>query len=438
MLNQLFLSVLSGSLTGYVTNDFAIKMLFKEYFGLGGVIEKEYEKFIKGISELVEEQFVNHSTLSNYLHSTDFNRAVQQVVEDIISIHLPNNSGSLKICDIEEIETTKTKICNSLNKDISNLTNELLHIISSQKLDLLISNEQWQYISHNISKILKEERYVKYIEEMLDSFLEDKEVSMLISRDTLKKLAFNISDSIKSIELANFDSSINKAFSKLEKALDIDKPIKEIEEKVKEMHFKEFINDYNDLSRELIKRISKFLSSEKGTLLLEKLVNHLLDSAENIEVSIADIFEDDIYERLYSFLEEILPSFMGKVISLLVRRKQRIEKLIEESIDDGLSVSIRGKIALFFKDILWELNTGTIFEEILESVEEYGEENAPEVLANEILSFLQNNNIGEIIRILREKRILNTHLVVRMIQKNTKNIPIRNNEIIENFLNKKK
>ena len=51
MLQNLVINGLAGGLTGYITNNIAIKMLFKSYFGLGGVIEKEYGEFIENSSK---------------------------------------------------------------------------------------------------------------------------------------------------------------------------------------------------------------------------------------------------------------------------------------------------------------------------------------------------------------------------------------------------
>lgn len=49
-----------GAFSGYITNTYAVNMLFKEYtpLKLGGVVKKNKEKFIDEISSLVEKDII--------------------------------------------------------------------------------------------------------------------------------------------------------------------------------------------------------------------------------------------------------------------------------------------------------------------------------------------------------------------------------------------
>ena len=62
-MNEFLINFILGGFTGYITNNVAIKMLFKKYFGFGGVIEKEYEEFMENISKLIEKDLINDETL---------------------------------------------------------------------------------------------------------------------------------------------------------------------------------------------------------------------------------------------------------------------------------------------------------------------------------------------------------------------------------------
>ncbi len=64
----IIIMILTGAWTGYITNDVAIKMLFREYgigkLKFGGVIVKTRKKLEKSLSLLVEKEIINHNTLT--------------------------------------------------------------------------------------------------------------------------------------------------------------------------------------------------------------------------------------------------------------------------------------------------------------------------------------------------------------------------------------
>lgn len=63
----LLLQGFAGGITGYVTNNYALNMLFREYtpLKLGGVIKKTKTEFIAAISELVERDLLSPAHLKN-------------------------------------------------------------------------------------------------------------------------------------------------------------------------------------------------------------------------------------------------------------------------------------------------------------------------------------------------------------------------------------
>ena len=70
-----------GAFAGYITNTYAVNMLFKEYtpLKLGGVVKKNKEKFIDEISSLVEKDIINGNTLKDNIESDDFKEALKKV-----------------------------------------------------------------------------------------------------------------------------------------------------------------------------------------------------------------------------------------------------------------------------------------------------------------------------------------------------------------------
>ena len=80
----LLLQAFSSGVAGYITNKYAVNMIFKEYTPLkiGGAVKKNKEKFIDEISDLVERDIINSETLRNKVLGENFKVTIQNMGED--------------------------------------------------------------------------------------------------------------------------------------------------------------------------------------------------------------------------------------------------------------------------------------------------------------------------------------------------------------------
>ena len=69
----IFMQGFSGAVAGYITNKYAVNMIFKEYTPLkiGGAVKKNKEKFIEEVSELVEKDIINSQTLKGSIKNEE-------------------------------------------------------------------------------------------------------------------------------------------------------------------------------------------------------------------------------------------------------------------------------------------------------------------------------------------------------------------------------
>ncbi len=80
------ISWIFGGVAGYITNKYAVDMLFKEYtpLKLGGVIKKKKEKFIEEISELVERDIINADTLGAEMPNINIHTYIKQMAQTFL------------------------------------------------------------------------------------------------------------------------------------------------------------------------------------------------------------------------------------------------------------------------------------------------------------------------------------------------------------------
>ena len=164
MINPLFLILqsISGGVAGYITNKYAVNMLFKEYtpLKLGGVVKKNKEKFIDEISTLVEKDIINGKTLKEHIHGEEFKKQLDITVEEFWNSGLKEVFNDVKIKDISSFEESKESILEFTEVKMKLVSDKLLkNIVDNVKITEILSAKHISYITD----IVYEEAF-KYIQ----------------------------------------------------------------------------------------------------------------------------------------------------------------------------------------------------------------------------------------------------------------------------------
>ena len=127
---------LLGGVIGYITNDIAIRMLFRPHtakylFGIHipftpGIIPKEKGRIAEAVGGVISENLMNKDVLEKYLLSEDMIGKVRSAVEDFIAIQQRNSETVVQFLghylSKEEIDT----IAQNINQSITKQTYEKL------------------------------------------------------------------------------------------------------------------------------------------------------------------------------------------------------------------------------------------------------------------------------------------------------------------------
>lgn len=131
-----FIAPLLGGLIGYITNDIAIRMLFRPHkakylFGIHipftpGIIPKEKGRIAEAIGGVISENLMNNEVLEKYLLSDEMIGKVRSAVEDFISTQQQNQESVARFLghylSNDEIDT----IAQNINQSITKQTYEKL------------------------------------------------------------------------------------------------------------------------------------------------------------------------------------------------------------------------------------------------------------------------------------------------------------------------
>src|SRR5471030_2705845 len=120
---------ISGGVAGYITNKYAVNMLFKEYtpLKLGGVIKKKKEKFIEEISELVERDIINSETLKAEISNKDLNSYIEKIAGTFFETGLKDSFGHTKVSEVDDFYNSIAKSEEFVRKNLNMVLPELLN-----------------------------------------------------------------------------------------------------------------------------------------------------------------------------------------------------------------------------------------------------------------------------------------------------------------------
>lgn len=143
---------LLGGVIGYITNDIAIRMLFRPHtakyvFGIHipftpGIIPKEKKRIAEAIGGVISENLMNKEVLEKYLLSEDMVEKIRGAVEEFIAAQQKNEETVSQFLEHylskEEIDSISQSINQSITKQTSekladpSLGNKVAHIAIDQ------------------------------------------------------------------------------------------------------------------------------------------------------------------------------------------------------------------------------------------------------------------------------------------------------------------
>ena len=131
-----FIAPLLGGLIGYITNDIAIRMLFRPHkakylFGIHipftpGIIPKEKGRIAEAIGGVSSENLMNKEVLEKYLLSDEMIGKVRSAVEEFISIQQQNQESVARFLGHYLSKDEIDSIAQNINQSITKQTYEKL------------------------------------------------------------------------------------------------------------------------------------------------------------------------------------------------------------------------------------------------------------------------------------------------------------------------
>ncbi|MFW5794856.1 MAG: DUF445 family protein, partial [Bacillota bacterium] len=367
-------SAATGAVTGYLTNNLALNMIFKEYGPFGGVVIKTKAEFIKSISELVERDIINHQTLKEEFNKDEFRESLNKTASDFIDTYLFERSSSKRLSEFSGWEQNY-KVVSSYFADNLPLFIQKLIIDLKQKLKL--------------EDLIEKDDLKSIIDKFYSYLLEEAE-----NKDIFKNLFFNFYKKLGDNKLAELFSEDSQTdfynfIKKLSKELQLEKEISLEKEEELKNDLKSIINSnaftaniYSELKKVKIddiikdrKNLELFFEDDKFKDLIEEILINLKIEINNSDLIVDDLLAEEIKSQLNSDLDKILKIISSQILGFIAKNKADINSFIFAAIEEEIELSTGLKA----------MSRAGIYNKYKENIDEYG---SP---ADLIMDYLNNN-----------------------------------------------
>ncbi len=430
------LQALSGAFTGYITNTYAINMLFREYTPLkiGGVIKKTRAEFVENVSSLVERDIINHKTLIKEIEKDDFKKNIDSFSNVLLKKSIYEKGQNGKVGEIPGYEESKNGglgFINALSSE--HLESSLGGILSLVDIDAIAGEKQLDMLFRGLIESLLE---ILSEEDLIEEALKG-------AYDHIASLspAEMAGGKIKDVMLAGIEQSIcdlpqtlkdkyskelkKTAFDMMDSA-GMEDMIRHIQGKVCEKRIIDIIGSGGEdrLFEELIQNIRGFINSSQGRRLAEEFSSKLIEGAKGVDKSLLDIISNDFKPSVEGYLRKNLPHAVSVIIGWIEENESEIESVIQEAVDEAVDEAegMKGMILGLVKDSL--LKDIAKKYEIVSKIVLYLEEKADmdtisREISEEIIGFINKKSIRDIVMMLEEKGLLTSSLLASFIVKNS-------------------
>ncbi len=439
----IILFILLGAWTGYITNDMAIKMLFKEYgfgkFKFGGVIVKTRKKLEDSISELVEKEIINHKTIKQQLDKEEVKTAITELVNDFFESILFKYISDAKLSEIDGLEETIEKSLNMIESYLrDNLVYTFISVVKNIDVNDLFTEKQIIDFSYSfVEELTSFIRKKSIIRALLNSFYRENGdilLDRLLTKGATKKIISNF-DSIFADIWENiykkYHRQINVFIKKLMNDLDLKSFVHKIEKALYDKTLDEFINAHS--LEYLSKQLESYLDKDHSKITFANLFNGTLKALKQIDKPVSSLFSENVKTYITNLIKEQLPSIIKGVVELINDNREDFETIIEKLVDETIKEkkAVKRTILVAIRKYLLENITEKygIINKVINKLENMDINVISENLTNQVIAHLSEKKISEMIIELEENEAIDlenigakAYQTITYIFKNNSNI----------------
>jgi len=449
--NYIVQAILGGA-SGYITNEYAINMLFKEYTPLkiGGVIKKTRNEFIDNLSSLVENDIINKDKLNSILTDESFKSKFESLTEDFFNTCLYEFIKTNQFSDVDGVDNSIIMTGNFLKKTLNNNLVEFTNLLfDNVELNDFITEKQLEKISSSlfdsifnfintsdIEKNLLASIFKNYKNTKLNNLLNGTE-------NIVNCVSKNFTKELNDIITNNFNNKITSSARNISTSLEFDGILASIKEMLYEKSFKDIITIDDKLKINIIRVFKDYIQSNNGQSYILEICNSIFSYIKKYDKTLFDLVDSSFEINLKSYLLENLPSLTTNIIEWININSKNIDKIIEESVDELIEEAdgMKGKLLSTIKNSYLS-NLSEKYHIVQKIIDYIQKETEPEKLSsdinNKIINYLNTVSISQILTSAEHNNIISTSIASKYLTDYlNSNFEAMFNEVINYLMNLK-
>lgn len=434
ILNYIVQAILGGA-SGYITNDYAINMLFKEYTPLkiGGVIKKTRSEFIDNLSSMVENDIISKEKLQSILNDESFKFEFENLTADFYNNSLYETVGLANFEHVDGFDATMDSTDIYVAKIINDYMPDLYKIIiENLNAEYFLTSKQLNTITNSLYSMLTDiVNNSQIVENVLLSFIKDNKqltLNSIIEKNICESVIFNAGE-----KLSNSATEHKDKFKEILNSANITEALDSAIEILNNKKIKDVINLDRCNLKILNDSMLSYINSDIGTAYIYSIVDSLFSYAKDCDKSIFQLLDTSFKENLKIYLMDNIPLITDTVVEWINKNSHLIDYLIEESIDEVIKESdgIKAKLLSVIKNTFFSglSKKYSIADKIISYVKDVAEpEILSEILSSKLIDILNNLTIGEITSEAEKNNITaetTVKLIVNYINKNSEDLIIK-------------
>ncbi|WP_027002338.1 DUF445 family protein [Hugenholtzia roseola] len=419
---------LTGAVVGYVTNDWAIDMLFRKRLGMGGIFLKTHQEFARNISLVVERDIINHHTLLSELQGAEFEKNIEATISHLFDSSLKEAlpKGENRIKNIPKLADLEKNIHLYLDTQIPTLLYPALQDWSdSLTLSQILPKEQAQVLVEKVLKdtietIQKEQDIFKIVERIAETVTQNSPETFLgkEGQDYIYEKTELIFKDLATI-LAQEDAQLLQPFiTEIQQLFQVEIGLEAAAQKLVEKNIIQVLGKNNAAQaiEALVKQLHKIVDSEEGERIFYTFADFFIHTLEKEEKTIFELLTPEVRANLVEFFKKQFPPILVKVIGWVYSRQNEIEKLVDETFTKNVESGFKNWLVKTFVGSVSQ--SADVVSKIIQIIEEY--RRRPEEVALElttlVIDFLESKTVGEMVRGLKGEQT--TQIFGNILRKN--------------------
>jgi uncharacterized membrane protein YheB (UPF0754 family) len=419
---------LTGAVVGYVTNDWAIDMLFRKRLGMGGIFLKTHQEFARNISLVVERDIINHRTLLGELGGAEFERNIEATVHHLFDKALPEAlpEGKNKFKNIPKLADLEKNLHLYLDSQTPVLlypalqewgdSLSLSQILTQQEAQVLVE----KVLTDTFKTVQKEQTLLKIIEKIAEQ-IATQSPETLFGREGQAYIYEKIELIFKDLasRLAKEDANLLRPFiEKLKVLFQIETALETASKQFVQKNVIEVLGKNNAAQaiEALVKQLRKIVDSAEGERIFYTFADFFIHTLEKEEKTIFELLTPEVRVNLVAFFKKQFPPILVKVIGWVYSRQSDIEKLVDETFAKNVESGFKNWLVKTFVGSVSQ--SADVVSKIIQIIEEY--RRRPEEVALEltalVIAFLESKTVGQMIRGLKGEQT--TQVFGNILRKN--------------------